>query len=192
MRRSKLLLIGILAFVTANGSTAYVMAKPTEASILPRHQDFSLRVKASLHRPNCKGPTAVSATAGCDRSPAPIIFLGPGKARATHKDVSVKFDVLTSRGERGKAVVRLRNPMRYCRGRNFHGHGVAIVHLPNQRLKFRVRVSGTMKRTSRGTSIMIGRFGSVSSSSKGAKLRGKFSGSSRPIPIPILTDRKAD
>ena len=159
MNPAKYTCIGLCAlFCTAGQAWAEL------DSAISLHQGFDLRVKASLSR-------TVAPT------PLPIVFIGPGKAKATPQGVTLKFDVLTPNGQRGKAVIRWRNPLEYHPDRpHFAGRGVARVRLPHANFRFRLGVKGTIIRCDDGELLIHGRFSSAACSVDGAKLVGKFVG----------------
>ena len=160
MRRNVIVLSSLLAAVTLGG---LAWAQDTGED---RARRFALRVRAALTRAN-------------STTPEPIKFAGPGKAVATAEGVEVVFDVLDAQGRRGKATFRWRNLLKYRPERpQFAGKGGAVVELPNRTFRFGMRVNGTMRETDEGELVIVGKFRSVRTSVRGAKLRGRFVGKS--------------
>ena len=155
MQRKKIAIIALLAIVTATAGYGWAQVA------LVNH--FRLKTRAVLTRAGA--PT-----------PAPIVFVGPGKAKADPNGVTIEFDVLTRRNGRGKASIRLNNPLNYTTRPNFRGRGAAWVRLPNRRFAFRILIKGTIKRTATGELLMHGKYTSVSSTVAGAKFEGRFGG----------------
>ncbi len=177
MKTTKTTIIALLTIVTATASYGWaqtVAPAPTPVPVPVSHK-FKLKTKAVLSIPG--SPTI-----------SPLIFVGPGKAKADAHGVTIEFDVLHLRHGRGKAKIRLNNPLGYTgTRRNFSGRGIAKVRLVNRSFRFRIAIKGLIKRTADGRLLIHGKYRSVhptvsstsSPTRRCAKLKGRFSGISR-------------
>ena len=157
MRRRLISLFGFFLMVAAGPALA---DSHSADSLVHR---FDLKAKAVLSRAHA--PT-----------PHPIVFVGPGKAKADRHGVTVEFEVLNARGQRGTATFRWANlPYRPEKPR-FAGRGRAKIRLPNAEFGFAVVARGAIRRAHNGDLMIHCRFKSVRSSDDGAKLTGCFVG----------------
>lgn len=167
-----------LALIMLAASSLTALAE-SEARCAPEY--FKLRVKAALTRiiTPTKSPTVMPV-------PSPITFVGKGKAKADARGVTIEFAVLDATGQRGKAKIRVNNPLKHRRGhRYFAGHGAAKVQIGDSNFAFRLRIKGKITRREDGRLLLHGKFASHRLTRYAARFSGRFGGINL---VPVVTD----